>query len=90
MDLGCRGDSCRFGVGLAVVAWCRIHDLCGTQRRPFLRRSKGLAIEHVSLGQATRNDTRRRCSKKAAAWRAFRRLVAQAVGSLAGWRGRAS
>ena len=34
-----------------------------------------MAIEHVSLGQATRNDTRRRCSKKAAAWRAFRRLV---------------
>ena len=75
----------------AEAAWCRIHDLCGTQRRPFLGRSKGLVIEHVSLGQATRNDTRRRCSKKAAAWRAFRRLVAQAVGSLAGWRkGRAS
>ena len=31
------------------------------------------------------------CSKKTAAWRAFRRLVAQAVGSMAGWRkGRAS
>ena len=75
----------------AEAAWCRIHDLCGTQRRPFLGRSKGLVIEHVSLGQATRNDTRRRCSKKAAAWRAFRRLVAQAVGSVAGWRkGRAS
>ena len=71
----------------AEAAWCRIHDLCGTQRRG----SKGLVIEHVSLGQATRNDTRRRCSKKAAAWRAFRRLVAQAVGSLAVWRkGRAS
>ena len=75
----------------AEAAWCRIHDLCGAQRRPFLGRSKGLVIEHVSLGQATRNDTRRRCSKKAAAWRAFRRLVAQAVGSLAAWRkGRAS
>ena len=48
----------------AEAAWCRIHDLCGTQRRPFLGRSKGLVIEHVSLGQATRNDTRRRCSKK--------------------------
>ena len=68
------------------AAWCWIHDLCGAQRRPFLERSKGLVIEHVSLGQATRNDTRRRCSKKAAAWRALRRLVAQAVGSLAGWR----
>ena len=75
----------------AEAAWSRIRDLCGTQRRPFLERSKGLVIEHVSLGHATRNDTRRRCSKKAAAWRAFRRLVAQAVGSLAGWsKGRAS
>ena len=45
-----------------------------------------MVIEHVSLGQATKNDTRRHCSKKAAAWRAFRRLVAQAVGALAGWR----
>ena len=73
------------------AAWCRIHDLCGAQRRPFLERSKGLVIDNVSLGQATRNDARRHCSKKAAAWRAFRRLVAQAVGSLAGWRkGRAS
>ena len=41
----------------AEAAWCRIHDLCGTRRRPFLGRSKGLVIEHVSLGQATRNDT---------------------------------
>ena len=48
----------------AEAAWCRIHDLFGAQRRPFLVRSKGLVIEHVSLGQATRNDTRRRCSKK--------------------------
>ena len=70
----------------AEAAWSRIHDLCGTQRRPYLVRSKGLVIEHVSLGQATRNDTRRRCSKKAAAWRALRRLVAQVVGSLAAWR----
>ena len=70
----------------AEAAWCRIHDLCGTQHRPFLGRSKGLVIEHVSLGLATRNDTRRRCSKKAAAWRALRRLVAQVVGSLAAWR----
>ena len=52
----------------------------------FLGRSKGLVIEHVSLGQATRNDTRKRCSKKAAAWRALRRLAAQVVGSLAAWR----
>ena len=75
----------------AEAAWCLIHDLYGTQRRPLLGWSKGLVIEHVSLGQATRNDTRRRCSNKAAAWRAFRRMVAQAVGSMAAWRkGRAS
>ena len=90
MDLGCRGDAdleLAWSGYAAEAAWCRIH-LCGAQRSPFLGRSKGLVIEHVSLGQATRNDTRR-CSKKAAAWR-FRRLVAQA-GSLAGWRkGRAS
>ena len=66
----------------AEAEWCRIHDLCGTQRRPFLGRSKGLVIEHVSL----KIDARRHCSKKAAAWRAFRRLVAHAVGTLAGWR----
>ena len=48
----------------AEAAWCRIHDLCGTQRRPHLGRSKGLVIEHVSLGQATRKDTRKSCSKE--------------------------
>ena len=86
LDLGSRGSPCRPGAGVvgglraAEAAWCRIHDLCVTQRRPFLGRSKGLVIEHVSHGQATRNDTRRRCSKKAAAWRALRRLAAQAVG----------
>ena len=36
----------------AEAAWCRIHDLNGTQRRPFLGRRKGLVIEHVSLGYA--------------------------------------
>ena len=69
-----------------LTIWCRIHDLHGVQRRPFLGRSTGLVIEHVSLGQATRNDTRRSCSKKAAAWRSLRRLVAQAVGNPAAWR----
>ena len=69
----------------AEAAWCRIHDLCGTQRRPFLGRSKGLVIVHVSLGQATRNDTRRRCSKRPqlgapfVAWRR-RRLAAWPLG----------
>ena len=70
----------------AEGAWCRVHDLCGAQRRPFLGRSKGLVIEHVSLAQATRKDTRKGFNKKAAAWRAFRRIVAQAVGNLAAWR----
>ena len=71
MDLGCRGSACRPGLAwlewlrAAEAAWCWIHDLCGTQRMPLLERSKGLVIEHVSLGQATRKDTRRRCSKKA-------------------------
>ena len=39
--------------------WCRIHNLCGAQRRPFLGRSKGLIIEHVSFAQAIRKDTRK-------------------------------
>ena len=92
-----RMGQCRFGVGLAGVVACSRSRLEPDPRplrdstQAFSGRSKGLVIEHVSLGQATRNDTRRRCSKKAAAWRAFRRLVAQAVGSLAGWKkGRAS
>ena len=49
-------------------------------------RSKGLVIEHVSLGQATRINTRRSCSKEAAACRSLRRLVAQAVCNLAAGR----
>ena len=65
---------------------CRIHDLYGDHHRPFLGRSKGLVIGHVSLGQATRKDKRWSCSKKAAAWRSLRRLVPQAVGNLAAWR----
>ena len=64
----------------AEAAWCRIHDLCGAQRRPYLGRSKGLVIQHVTLGQATRCDARR------GAWRSLRRLVAHAVGSLSAWR----
>ena len=70
----------------AEAAWCRIHDLCGNQRRPFLGRSKGLIIRHVTLGQATHKDARNRSSKQAAAWRSLRRLAAQAVGSLSAWR----
>ena len=70
----------------AEAARCRNHDLYGAQRSPFLGRSKGLVIEHISLGQATRKDTRRSCSKKAGAWRSLRRLVTQAVGNLAAWR----
>ena len=52
----------------------------------FLGRSKGLVIEHVSLAQAKRKDIRKGFNKKAAAWRALRRIVAQAVGKLAAWR----
>ena len=70
----------------AEAAWCRIHDLCGAQRRPYLGRSKGLVIQHVTLGQATRCDARSGGSRQAAAWRSLRRLVAQAVGSLSAWR----
>ena len=51
-----------------------------------LGRSKWLVIEHVSLAQASRKDTRKGCSKKAAAWRALRRSVAQAVSKFAVWR----
>ena len=53
---------------------------------PFRERYKGLVIEHVSLAQATRKDAMKGCSRKAAAWRSLRRLVAQAVGNLAAWR----
>ena len=59
----------------AEAAWCGTHDLCGAQRRPSLGRSKGLVIEHVSLAQATRKDTRKGGSKKAASWRSLRRIV---------------
>ena len=54
----------------AEAEWCRSHNFYGAQRRLFPGRSKGLVIEHVSLGQATRKDTRRSCSRKArcAAW----------------------
>ena len=53
----------------------------------FSGEEQGLVIEHVSLDQATRNDTRDAAvTKKAAAWRALRRLAAQVVGSLAAWR----
>ena len=68
------------------AAWCRIHDLCGAHRRPYLGKSQGLVIRHVSLGQASQTDARRKGSKQAAAWRSLRRLVAQAVGSLSAWR----
>ena len=46
----------------------------GPNARPFLEGSKGLVIEHVSLGQATRNDTRRRCSKKGGSMAGFSSL----------------
>ena len=32
----------------AEADWCRIHDLCGAQRGPFLGRNLGLVIENVS------------------------------------------
>ena len=72
----------------AEAAWCRIHDLCGTQRRPFLARSQGLVIDHVSLGATTRGGA---AAKRPQLGVPLRRLVAQAVGSMDAWRkGRAS
>ena len=55
-----------------------------TELSAGLGRSKGLVTEHVSFGQATRQDTRRCCSKKAAAWRSLRRLVAWLLGGRGG------
>ena len=62
----------------AEAAWCRIHDLFGAQRRPFLGRSKGLVIERISLGQATRNDTEKEVQQKG-------RGLAATLGCAGGW-----
>ena len=61
--------------------------------RPLRDPTRAFSGEEQGSGHRAKfprpGNTRRRCSKKVAAWRAFRRLVA--VGSLAGWRkGRAS
>ena len=52
---------------------------------PSWRGAKGWSLSTFPSARS-RKDTRRSCSKKAAAWRSLRRLVAQAVGNLAAWR----
>ena len=98
MDLGCRGAARRFGVGVAGMA-ARSRSCLVSASTIFAGPIEGLFWEGAKVwssstfpsAKATRNDARRHCSKKAAAWRALRRLVAHPVGSLAAWRkGRAS
>ena len=86
LDPGGRGNPGRHGAGMVgvVARRCRIHDLYGAQRRPFLERNKGGVIEHVSLGQGTRNDTRRSCSRKAGAACWPRRLATWLLGGRGG------
>ena len=75
-----------------MVEWCAQRKQRGAEFTTSSEPSAGFSQEQRFGHRArfpwagTRNDTRRSCSKKAAAWRSLRRLVAQAVGNLAAWR----